>query len=154
LSIEVILVGHLHGKIGAGQACRRDQGQQETNSDSREHRLRLILLLCPNTIGVLFGLGELHVAGENRNWVRESLLGTSLGCVRSTATRIQSSCFPNQRDPPTRPHNLPSMAKDRPDKSSLALSRPKRQSSGLNADSNVPVYSKPMTFVRSTPLRS
>jgi hypothetical protein len=103
----------------------------------------LILLLCPNTIGVLFGLGELHVAGENRNWVRESLLGTSLGCVRSTATRIQSSCFPNQRDPPTRPHNLPSMAKDRPDKSSLALSRPKRQSSGLNADSNVPVYSPP-----------
>src|SRR5580658_3576578 len=46
-SIEVILVGHLHGKIGAGQALGRDHGQEETNSDSREHRLRLILLLCP-----------------------------------------------------------------------------------------------------------
>jgi hypothetical protein len=47
LSIEVILVGHLHGKIGAGQASGRDQGQEEANSDSREHRLGLILLLCP-----------------------------------------------------------------------------------------------------------
>jgi hypothetical protein len=46
LSIEVILVGHLHGKIGAGQAGGRDQDQEETNSDSREHRLGLILLLC------------------------------------------------------------------------------------------------------------
>ena len=30
----------------------------------------------------------------------------------------------------------------------------RRQSSGFNADSNVSVYSKPMTFVRSTPWRS
>ena len=49
-SIEVILVGHLHGKIGAGQAWGRDQGQEETNSHSREHKLGLILLLCPNMI--------------------------------------------------------------------------------------------------------
>ena len=50
LSIEVILVGHLHGKIGAGQVWDRHQGQQETNSDLREHRLGLIPLLCPNMI--------------------------------------------------------------------------------------------------------
>jgi hypothetical protein len=50
LSIEVILVGHLHGKIGAGQAWGRDHGQEETNSDSRKHRLGLILLLCANMI--------------------------------------------------------------------------------------------------------
>src|SRR6202043_3991483 len=39
LGIEVILVGHLHGKIGAGQVWGRDQGQEETSYDSREHRL-------------------------------------------------------------------------------------------------------------------
>jgi hypothetical protein len=32
LSIEIILVGHLHGKIGAGQALGRDQGQEKTTA--------------------------------------------------------------------------------------------------------------------------
>jgi hypothetical protein len=39
LSIEVILVGHPHGKIGARQALDRDQGQEKTSYDSREHKL-------------------------------------------------------------------------------------------------------------------
>src|SRR5215469_12441986 len=43
LRIEVILVGHLYGKIGAGQGLGRDQRQEETSSDSREHRWGLIL---------------------------------------------------------------------------------------------------------------
>src|SRR5947209_1426368 len=50
LSIEIILVGHLHGKIGGGQEWSRDQGQEEASYDSREHRFGLILLLCPNMI--------------------------------------------------------------------------------------------------------
>jgi hypothetical protein len=50
LSIEVILVGHLHGKIGADQARDPDQDQEERNFDSHEHRWRVILLLCPNMI--------------------------------------------------------------------------------------------------------
>jgi len=50
LRVEVILVGHLHGEIGARQARGRDQRQEEANYDSREHRLGLILLLCPNMI--------------------------------------------------------------------------------------------------------
>src|ERR1700685_2668528 len=37
LSIEVILVGHLHGKISARQAWGRDQGQEKTSYDSHEH---------------------------------------------------------------------------------------------------------------------
>jgi len=36
LSIEVILVGHLHGKIGAEQAWAGAQGQEETHSDSSD----------------------------------------------------------------------------------------------------------------------
>jgi hypothetical protein len=39
LSIEVILVVHPHGKIGAKQTWAGGQGQEETNSDSGEHRL-------------------------------------------------------------------------------------------------------------------
>jgi hypothetical protein len=39
LSIEVILVVHLHGKIGAEQARATGQGQEETHSDWGEHRL-------------------------------------------------------------------------------------------------------------------
>ena len=43
LRIEVILVGHLHGKIGAEQAWAgsqgQDQGKEETHFDSAEHRL-------------------------------------------------------------------------------------------------------------------
>jgi hypothetical protein len=39
LSIEVILVGHRHGKIGAEQAWAGDQGKEKTHSNSGEHRL-------------------------------------------------------------------------------------------------------------------
>jgi hypothetical protein len=39
LSIEVILVGHPHGKIGAEQAWAGGQGHEKTHSDSGEHRL-------------------------------------------------------------------------------------------------------------------
>ena len=47
LSIEVILFGHPHGEIGSEQAWDRDHSQEEINSNSREHRLGWILLLCP-----------------------------------------------------------------------------------------------------------
>ena len=36
MSVEVILVGHLHGKIGAEQAWAGAQGQEETYSDSND----------------------------------------------------------------------------------------------------------------------
>jgi hypothetical protein len=49
LSIEVILVGHFHLKIGAKQAWAGGQSQEKTQSDSGEHRLN-DLLLCPNMI--------------------------------------------------------------------------------------------------------
>jgi hypothetical protein len=39
LGVEVILVGHLHGKIGARQALGRDHRQEKTSYDSREHKL-------------------------------------------------------------------------------------------------------------------
>jgi hypothetical protein len=39
LRIEVILVGHLHGEIGAEQAWAGGQGQEETHYESGEHRL-------------------------------------------------------------------------------------------------------------------
>jgi hypothetical protein len=39
LCVEVILVGHFHGKIGAEKACAGGHGQKKTNSDSGEHSL-------------------------------------------------------------------------------------------------------------------
>ncbi len=39
LGIKVILVSHLHGKVGAEQAWAGEQGQEKTNSDRGEHRL-------------------------------------------------------------------------------------------------------------------
>jgi len=39
LGIEIILVGHPHVKIGAGQAWAGVQGQEKTHADSGEHRL-------------------------------------------------------------------------------------------------------------------
>jgi hypothetical protein len=48
VSIEVILVGHPHGKIGSVEAWDRDHHQEEINSNSLEHRLGWILLLCPH----------------------------------------------------------------------------------------------------------
>src|SRR5581483_1272718 len=38
LGVEIILVGHLHGKIGAEQARTGGHGQEKTHSDSGEHR--------------------------------------------------------------------------------------------------------------------
>ena len=38
LSIEVILVGHRHGNIGAEKTWAAGQGQEQTHSNSVEHR--------------------------------------------------------------------------------------------------------------------
>src|ERR1700757_5281578 len=40
-SVEVILVGHLHGKIGAVQAWAKRHGKEEAHYESGEHRQRL-----------------------------------------------------------------------------------------------------------------
>jgi hypothetical protein len=39
LRVEIVLVGHLHRKIGAEQARAGSEGQEDTDSDSGEHRL-------------------------------------------------------------------------------------------------------------------
>jgi hypothetical protein len=41
LRVEVVLIGHPHGKIGAEQAWARGQGQEKAHFESRGHRLRL-----------------------------------------------------------------------------------------------------------------
>ena len=45
LRVEIVLIGHPHGKIGAEQVWARGQGQEKAHVESREHRLRFGLLL-------------------------------------------------------------------------------------------------------------
>jgi hypothetical protein len=79
LCVEVVLVSHLHGKIGGEQAWGGGQGQEETNSESGEHRLQ-------SNCSFASTLHDMHTVWvPDQGWKKRALFGPLSGIRKSRA---------------------------------------------------------------------